>query len=84
MNSLLYFYADWCNPCKAMKPTIEALEKEYEVRRINIESEEFAFDWKNQGIKMVPSFVVLDKNLQEVFRHSGSMSLNNLRMHLNG
>lgn len=83
MNSLLYFYADWCNPCKAMKPTIEALEKEYEVRRINIESEEFAADWKSEGIRMVPSFVVLDKNNEEVFRHSGSMSLNSLRMHLN-
>lgn len=81
-KSLLYFYADWCNPCKAMKPTIETLEKEFEVRRINIESDDF-IEWKATGIKMVPSFVVLDSNQKEVFRHAGSMSLNNLRMHLN-
>lgn len=26
---LVDFYADWCGPCKAVEPTMEALSKEY-------------------------------------------------------
>ncbi len=30
MPVLVDFYADWCAPCKALKPTMQNLEAEYE------------------------------------------------------
>ncbi len=33
---LLDFYTDWCGPCRAMNPTVQALAKAgYPVQRIN-------------------------------------------------
>jgi len=38
---LLDFYAEWCDPCQVMLPTIEKIAKEFEgkieVRKINID-----------------------------------------------
>ena len=35
---MLDFYADWCGPCRAMSPTVDALiAKGYPVQRVNID-----------------------------------------------
>jgi thioredoxin 1 len=31
-NSLVYFWAPWCNPCKHMTPIVEKISKKYEGR----------------------------------------------------
>jgi len=43
---VLDFYADWCGPCRAMSPAIEALMTEHnvegsnvEIKKINVDSE---------------------------------------------
>ena len=28
MNTILYFTADWCNPCKKVRPIVEELNRE--------------------------------------------------------
>ena len=67
---LLDFYADWCGPCKAMEPTVRALqEKGYPVQRINIKDHpELAAQY---GVQSIPCFVMLVDG-QEVDRIAGS------------
>jgi thioredoxin len=54
------FYADWCGPCKAVKPLIEKLAKEYEGRivvvKVNIEKAPTVS--KEEGIRSIPTVMV--------------------------
>ncbi len=67
---LLDFYADWCGPCKAMEPTVRALQqKGYPVQRINIkDNPELAAKY---GVQSIPCYVMLVDG-QEADRITGS------------
>ena len=74
MLKFLDFYADWCGPCKAMIPTIEELEKEYEgkieFQKVDVEAEsETASKF---GIMNIPTYVIL-KDEKEIDRKSAAM-----------
>jgi thiol-disulfide isomerase/thioredoxin len=73
---LLDFYADWCAPCRAMQPTIQAIEaKGYKVTKVNIsQDQELA---KKYGIQSVPCYVMLVDG-KEVERLSGGTSFSRL------
>ena len=67
------FWATWCPPCKEMKPTIEALEKEYqgkiEIRSIDVDqNKELA---QKFGVQAIPTLVFLDKDGKELSRIVG-------------
>ena len=73
---LLDFYADWCAPCRAMNPTVEALaDRGYPVQRVNID--------KNRplaakyGISSIPCFVMVVDG-REVDRVVGGTSFSRL------
>ena len=55
---LLDFYADWCAPCRAMNPTVDALaDAGYPVKRVNIDqNRELAAKF---GIRRIPCFVMV-------------------------
>jgi thiol-disulfide isomerase/thioredoxin len=73
---LLDFYADWCAPCRAMQPTISALEaKGYQVKKINISQDhELAAKY---GVQSVPCYVMLVDG-KEVERVSGPTTFSRL------
>lgn len=54
------FYADWCGPCKAVKPLIDKLAKEYEGRivvvKVNIEKAPTVS--KEEAIRSIPTVMV--------------------------
>jgi thiol-disulfide isomerase/thioredoxin len=55
---LLDFYADWCGPCKAMEPTVRAIqEKGYPVQRVNIDQNPALAT--QYGVRSIPCFVML-------------------------
>ena len=70
----MYFSADWCAPCKAMKPMIDDFIKDNPEPKIfkidaDIESELV----KKFEIRGIPTFVMLNEG-EEVKRHTGSMT----------
>ncbi len=58
-QTVLYdFYADWCGPCRAMGPTVEALiAKGYPVQRVNVDQyRAFAQQFR---VESLPCFVMV-------------------------
>lgn len=70
---LLEFSGEWCQPCKTMKPIIEALQRDY-AGRVSVE---FVDVDKNPdlaqqyGIRVIPTQVFIDSAGREVSRHEG-------------
>ena len=72
MKMILYFTADWCNPCKKTRPFVEELNREQIMAKffiIDVDSEiEMTKDFE---IKSVPTFVVMKDN-KEIHRATGA------------
>jgi thioredoxin 1 len=69
---LVKFEADWCGPCQAMKPAIEALASEYEgrltVATVDIDAnQQTPYQY---GVRGIPT-VILFKNGQVVAQKVG-------------
>lgn len=75
---LIDFYADWCGPCRAYSPIVEAFAAENEdikVVKVNVDdSEDLAIKYNAMSI---PTTVVI-KNGKEVNRAVGIISKSNL------
>lgn len=77
---LIDFYAEWCGPCKAMKPILEELKRmkgeKIRVAKVDIEKhKELAAYYK---IQSVPTLMVF-KNGELLWRHSGVMQPKELK-----
>jgi thioredoxin 1 len=74
MKMILYFTADWCNPCKKTKPIVEELNREQIMAKffiIDVDSDiEMAKDFQ---IKSVPTFIVMKDNT-EIRRVTGAQT----------
>lgn len=83
MKSVLYFTADWCNPCKKVKPIVEELNREQIIAKFfiidaDIESE-MVSDFE---VKSVPTFVLIRDN-KEVSRTTGAKTKEELLSFIN-
>ncbi len=74
MKSILYFTAEWCNPCKKTKPIVEQLNTEQIMAKffiIDVDSDiEMTKDFE---IRSVPTFVVMKDN-KEIHRVTGAQT----------
>jgi thioredoxin 1 len=75
MITLIDFYAEWCGPCKAMKPVLERFESNMgdsvEVKKIDVDVNQS--EASKYGIVSIPTLVIL-KNGAEVSRKSGVLN----------
>jgi thioredoxin 1 len=76
--SVFYFTADWCQPCKKVKPIVEELSKDMFPNTFQIIDAEVEMALsKKFEIKSIPTFILI-KNGQEVNRITGSQTKENL------
>ena len=78
------FYADWCGPCKLMKPTIDAIKEAYEdtliVVEINVDEESFLA--RQHQAESIPTLLFYDAEGNLVSRKEGLMSEEELQKEL--
>jgi len=82
MSHVLYFTADWCNPCKKVKPIVEEINKDSvtKFQMIDVDSEvELA---KKFEIRSVPTFILI-KNGTEIKRTTGAQTREQLEAFIN-
>jgi len=80
---ILDFYADWCQPCKAMIPVIESLEKKYpsvKVQKINVDKEPRVAEKYN--VMSIPTYIFLDDKGKEAGRKVGNVAKEVLEKYL--
>jgi len=70
---IVYFYADWCGPCKMVSPLVETISKEYDsvlnVFKINVDnSSDIATKY---GVMSIPTLLFMDKDKNVVSRTTG-------------
>lgn len=58
MKKILYFSAEWCNPCKLIKPKMVALSATLPIQIIDIDKDPALATKYN--IRNIPSVIVVD------------------------
>jgi len=82
MNTILYFTAVWCGPCKALAPRMEKLRGQINYRKVDIDqNSDLSMKY---GIRSVPSLVLVNQNGEEIRRMVGNQSDNNILNFYNG
>jgi thiol-disulfide isomerase/thioredoxin len=74
---LLNFHAQWCGPCRQVRPAVEQLMRDgYPVKRIDIDEEPDL--QRRYRVEGVPAFIVVDRAGHELGRISGARSASEL------
>ena len=74
---LLNFHAEWCGPCKTVRPAVEQLIRDgFPVERIDIDQEGALA--RRYHVDGVPAFIVVDRHGRELDRISGPRSASEL------
>jgi thioredoxin 1 len=81
MKQLFYFSADWCQPCKALGPTMDRVSGQIQINKINSDYE--ADVVQKYGVRNIPT-IILVENGQEVRRFTGNRSYNDIISFING
>ena len=82
MSHVLYFTADWCNPCKKVKPIVEEMNKDSitKFQMIDVDSEMELT--KKFEIRSVPTFILI-KDGKEIKRTNGAQTREQLDAFIN-
>ena len=81
MKNVFYFTADWCQPCKKVKPIIEEMKKEgFQFQMIDADYEQLLV--KQFKVSSIPTFILLEDG-KELSRISGAKTRRELEDFIN-
>ena len=75
---LVDFYADWCGPCKAMGPTLDAFQQVSDVPLVKINVDKERDIAMKQDVRGIPCFIYIEDGAAKA-RASGVQSLQQLK-----
>lgn len=82
MSHVLYFTADWCNPCKKVKPVVEEINKDSVTKFQIIDVDSEMELTKKFEIRSVPTFILI-KDGKEIKRTTGAQTREQLEAFIN-
>lgn len=71
MNHVLYFTAEWCNPCQRTRPIAEELKRDGLVDFVFVDADSEIELLEKFGIRSIPTYILLEDGL-EVKRMNGA------------
>jgi thioredoxin 1 len=71
VSHVLYFTAEWCNPCQRTKPIAEELKRDGLIDFIFVDADSEIELLQKFGIKSVPTYILLEDG-REVKRMNGA------------
>jgi thioredoxin 1 len=78
MKTVFYFTADWCSPCKKVKPIVEELNREQDYAKFQIIDADTEMELvKRFEIRSVPTFILMEDGV-EVNRIIGAQTRESL------
>jgi thioredoxin 1 len=83
VRHILYFTAEWCNPCKRTKPIAEELSREGVVKFQFIDADDNAELCRKFEIRAIPTFILIEDN-KELRRINGAKTKEQLEDFING
>jgi thioredoxin-like negative regulator of GroEL len=81
MKTVFYFTADWCQPCKKVKPIVEDMKKEgFQFQMVDADYEQLLV--KQFKVSSIPTFILL-KDGKEINRITGAKTKGELEDFIN-
>jgi thioredoxin-like negative regulator of GroEL len=81
MKTVFYFTADWCQPCKTVKPIVEDMKKEgFQFQMVDADYEQLLV--KQFKVSSIPTFILL-KDGKEINRITGAKTRGELEDFIN-
>jgi thioredoxin-like negative regulator of GroEL len=71
MGHVLYFTAEWCNPCQRTKPIAEELKRDGIIDFVFVDADSEIELVQKFGIKSIPTYILLNDGI-EVKRMNGA------------
>ena len=77
MKQLIYFGAEWCRPCRVIKPQIQNLQNEITIVFIDVDVSPHAAQRYN--VKNVPCIVLLENGVEKTKLVGNRITVNAVR-----
>lgn len=71
MSHVLYFTAEWCNPCERTRPVAEELKRDGLIDFVFVDADSEIELVQNFGVKTIPTYILLEDGV-EVKRMNGA------------
>jgi len=83
MSHILYFTAEWCNPCKRVRPIVEDLDREGVAKFQYIDADDNGELCKQFEIRAIPTFILIEDG-KEIRRINGAKTREQLEEFIHG